>query len=212
MNSYDEIDLTNANLKKIVKFGLEVFSNNTIEKVSTNVIVKKAGISRGLLYYYFKDKEDLFNFLIYFSFKKSVIDIYENIDFKNGDILKRLNNIFLKRLDLINEYPYILSFTREYVYETMENIKNQKYEHYRDEMYNLNIDKTLFINESDIHNSIKISKWTFAGILEEYVLFTESDKKNINQTKEELNSYYLSLRRSFYKNNEGNNEKRKMVK
>jgi AcrR family transcriptional regulator len=200
MKRFDEIDLSIENVSKIIKYGFEVFANNEIEKVSTNVIVKKANISRGLLYYHFKDKDDLFDFLLYFSFKKSFVDIYDELNMENDDILERIKIIFSKRLEVVNEYPYLFSFSLKYVKQMKTHIKEHKFEFYREKMYSENIDKSLFINESDVDKSIKIVKWTFAGIIEAFILLSKTNEDNFEKAKLELEEYYLSLRRAFYIN------------
>ncbi len=41
----------------VVNAALEVFGTNEYKRASTDLIAAKAGISKGLLFYYFKNKE-----------------------------------------------------------------------------------------------------------------------------------------------------------
>jgi len=45
-NRFEHIDINNDKIQKIVNCAFEVFSKNDLEKASTNMIVKQAGISR----------------------------------------------------------------------------------------------------------------------------------------------------------------------
>jgi len=69
---FNSLDITSDKVKRIVNASFEVFVKNDFEKASTNSIVKLAGVSRGLLYHYFKDKQDLFDFILEFSIEESM--------------------------------------------------------------------------------------------------------------------------------------------
>lgn len=49
--------------EQITRAGLEVFSKNEYKKASTDDIAAKSGISKGLLFYYFKNKCSLYLYL-----------------------------------------------------------------------------------------------------------------------------------------------------
>ena len=49
---------------KIINAGFEIFSKNTYKKASTEDIAARAGISKGLLFYYFHNKKALYMFLL----------------------------------------------------------------------------------------------------------------------------------------------------
>lgn len=69
---FSHIDADNEKVHRIIDYGFKEFSENDFEKASTNNIVKQANISRGLLYYYFKDKRELYDYLVEYSVKTSV--------------------------------------------------------------------------------------------------------------------------------------------
>ena len=55
-------ELQNAEVKdKIIKGAIEEFAENGYKAASTNSICKKAKVSKGLIYYYFKSKEETLN-------------------------------------------------------------------------------------------------------------------------------------------------------
>lgn len=49
---------------KIINAAIEVFAKNDYKNAVTEEIAYKAGISKGLLFYYFKNKKTLYLFLI----------------------------------------------------------------------------------------------------------------------------------------------------
>lgn len=47
---------------RIIKAGFQVFAQNEYKRASTELIARKAGISKGLLFYYFHNKKSFFMF------------------------------------------------------------------------------------------------------------------------------------------------------
>ena len=57
MEKFEE--LSQEKQRRIIDAGMEVFGRNEYKKANTEDIAAKAGISKGLLFYYFKDKNKL---------------------------------------------------------------------------------------------------------------------------------------------------------
>ncbi|HAE60803.1 MAG TPA: TetR/AcrR family transcriptional regulator [Eubacteriaceae bacterium] len=57
---------------KIYGAALDEFSNHPFKQASVNRIVKNAGIAKGSFYQYFKDKKDLYKYLIDEIYKKKI--------------------------------------------------------------------------------------------------------------------------------------------
>ncbi len=49
---------------QIMNAAFEVFGNNEYKRASTDLIAARAGISKGLLFYYFKSKKELYLYLL----------------------------------------------------------------------------------------------------------------------------------------------------
>ena len=61
----DKIESMNTQkIATIMSVALEEFAQHSYDKSSYNKIIKRAGMSKGTMYYYFKSKEDLFNTLL----------------------------------------------------------------------------------------------------------------------------------------------------
>ncbi len=52
--------LTEEKMTEILETGIEEFAHHGLDRANINVIAKRAGISVGVLYKYYKDKEDFF--------------------------------------------------------------------------------------------------------------------------------------------------------
>ena len=62
--------LSEEKKKAIVNAALEVFGTCEYKRASTDLIAAKAGISKGLLFYYFKNKKELYMYLFEYVFEK----------------------------------------------------------------------------------------------------------------------------------------------
>ena len=59
------IEIKKEKRAKIIEAALEVFAEKTFKGASVSMITKKAGVSKGLLYSYFKSKDDLLKQIIF---------------------------------------------------------------------------------------------------------------------------------------------------
>lgn len=168
-HEYDNIDVKNEKVDKIIRAAFEVFALNDMEKASTNSVVKKAGISRGLLYHYFKDKQDLFDFLVYFSVKEMVTTMKENLDWEDRDYLNRIRQVITYKFAVMDRYPYMLEFFDKYSREiTRVSVRDHVEEispGMGDKIYTYNLDFSHVKPSVDIDKMKLVVRHTLSGIV-----------------------------------------------
>lgn len=202
---FSHIDINNEKINRIINSAFEEFSKNSFEKASTNVIVKDAGISRGLLYHYFKDKKDLFDFLVYFSMKMTAENMEKNIDWQETDFLGRIRQGLAASWELNLIYPYWIDF-----YSQISDAKELKkirdiYEKYypglKNKIYRHNIDFSKIKEGVDIEKMINVVKFTLRGIGKKYWEETRSKglELDIDVCIKESDEYIEFFRNLFYK-------------
>ena len=88
--------------ERILTIAQKIFSRFGIQKTTMDEIAKKARIGKATLYYYFKNKEDIFREVIQ---KESTI-LKENIELKEEltNLTKQLNIKENENEDIINNY------------------------------------------------------------------------------------------------------------
>lgn len=94
----------------LLTVAMSKFAKNGYKKTTTDEIISEAEISKGLLFHYFGTKKDLYIFLFKYANTTIMQDFYTQINMKERDILERLWNIFLLKLELTNKYPAIFDF------------------------------------------------------------------------------------------------------
>lgn len=77
---------------------------------STDVIVKEAGISKGLLFHYFGTKKDLFLFIHDYAMRLVCDEFFSLINLKQRDLLERWRQQVFLKIDLCRRYPAIFEF------------------------------------------------------------------------------------------------------
>ena len=108
MNSFYKLPISKQ--EKILNAAFDEFAEQGYEKASTNKIVKKAGIGKGMLFYYFKSKQDLFYYLINYSIdyiKKYYLNL---IDENETDFLEKYKNVALVKLKAYTDNPHVFNF------------------------------------------------------------------------------------------------------
>lgn len=201
---FNKIDINHPKVHKIINCAYEVFSKNNIEKASTNQIVKLAGISRGLLYHYFKDKQELYDFLIFFAIKKGVIEIKEKLHWEDSDFINRMIQVTKIRFEIMECYPYMATFFQQHKSRLNKSVMKNIYDNLnpgaRDKFYSYNLNFNKLKEGVDKDKMIQIAKWTVKGKLAEWneLSYTEQKEFTIDKLTSECIEYLEFLRTVFY--------------
>ena len=196
---------------KIINAAIEEFAANGYEKASTNEIVKNAGISRGLLYHYFRDKEELYDLLTKYAIETFVDKINSSIDWEEPDIFERLKQITFVKIEVSRVYPKLFNFvvniflkdmnvqTMEDAYAFYEKLGINIQELFAN-VYQKNIDYSRFREPDKIGINMNIIRWTIEKWAEEIMQksggkFTAEDMAAFG---EQIDEYISVLKKAFY--------------
>ena len=102
--------LSKEKRQRIINAGFEVFSQNDYRRASTDVIAARAGISKGLLFYYFRNKKSLYLYLFDY-LKKMLIKLVVDKKFMEiTDFFELLEYSTQKKMENWQKHPYLLDF------------------------------------------------------------------------------------------------------
>jgi AcrR family transcriptional regulator len=173
------------------------------KKASTDIIVREAGISKGLLFHYFGTKEQLYAFLAQYAIDLLQKDYFDMIDLGQKDILEGFWQIALLKRDITDQYPPFYDFLSG-LYAHKSDFPNmeilQTYEKNQQALTQeifARCDIRLLRADIDPQKTITIISWAMDGFFEAY----ESSRENQNygQFLKELREYLDILRLCFYK-------------
>lgn len=196
--------------ERILYAALKEFAEHGYEKASTNRIVKAAGIGKGMLFYYFNSKKDLYVYLINYA-----LDIMRNeflllIEEEVVDLIDRLRHISQLKWEYVREHPEVNQFLgtvmlneREQLpheiaekYQNVLELGHEKVYHYKE------TSQTTFREDVDPHMAYQLIEWAVKGYQEENLKrFTGSKMSELNlpQMWREFDDYLDVLRTAFYR-------------
>lgn len=149
---------------KIINSAMKEFSTNTFQKASTNAIVENAGISKGLLFHYFGNKDKLYQYLEYFSIKIMIEKIIDELNWEQTDIFLRIKELSMIKFNILQKYPYLADFSmvvfKDKTAEEIMQISPEFPLELYSQIYHHNIDYSLFKKEIDVERAINIIRWT----------------------------------------------------
>ena len=166
-------ELPSEKKMRIINAGLECFGQYGYKKANTDLIVEKAGISKGLLFYYFKNKEAFYLYLCDFCAKVSqeAVDTAEiNII---TDFFDMLDFGIRTKLKVCANYPYMYNFSQRMVLFQDEKVSTavndflvENFDSIFDEYFK-NIDFSRFKDDADPKYIHKMFSWLSEGYLSE---------------------------------------------
>lgn len=111
-------DLDQIKQDKIKYAGYKVFAEHTYKKASMQTLAEEAGISKALIFHYFKNKMTLYNWLFQEAYKEINVMNEMTIE-KNCDFFDLIDEIIIKRLEKMKMYQVIYSFIERVYNEAM---------------------------------------------------------------------------------------------
>lgn len=190
--------------ERLIISAMEEFGNNQFAKASTNNIVKNAGISKGLLFHYFENKEALYNYLIEFALKTISEPITKEIGLEDRDIIRRLQRISDLKIRIIHKYPSLLNFSKTMFigmdYEAIFKFIQKYHTIPLNDYYTANIDTTMFKEDIDVTLAVKTIQYTFERISEDVVQQRNMGiEPDIDAVLKEISTFLAHFRRIYYK-------------
>lgn len=192
--------------ERIISVAIKEFAQRGYENASTNEIVKEAGISKGILFHYFKNKNNLYMYLYDYCLELYLREFYSKINFDEKDIILRLRQSSAIKLELLKKYPDIFEFIEAAFFENSSDIKSEvtkKNEVLIKEGYAKlfgNIDTSKFKEGLDINKILNIMLSTFNSIVDQI----QKKGKILNNAEykklfAEVDDYIEIFKKCFYK-------------
>lgn len=187
-------------MERIISSSLEIFARDGYEKASTNEIVEKAGISKGLLFHYFGSKRKLWTSINDFCYDHILGRLNREIDWSESDLLERAGAIAALKISAMQDHPGIFEFMKRSLtdgddYLMQKFLKDETVDLSR-RMYTENIDFSLFRTDIPIETMIDIIRFTMEGVSE---TIRTSPSSSLGEMREVMARYIHALRMAYYR-------------
>jgi AcrR family transcriptional regulator len=158
---------------RIINAGFEVFGQSDYKHASTEEIAAKAGISKGLLFYYFHDKRTLYLFL--FEKAANMIKVHV-VDAHIGEITDFFELCAYaaeRKYEMLCQSPYIMDFIVRAFYSQRESVSEDINKKVKDETasifatYFTKVDFSKFRDDVSPKDIYQMLAWMVDGYLHE---------------------------------------------
>ena len=195
--------LSKEKRQRIINAGFEVFSQNDYRRASTDVIAARAGISKGLLFYYFRNKKSLYLYLFDY-LKKMLIKLVVDKKFMEiTDFFELLEYSTQKKMEIWQKHPYLLDFAMRTYFSEKEEVSpflKKTYKELEEVLYRQcfsHVDTYKFREGCDPFHVLKLLVWMSDGYLREVNM--RGNGWDMEEIKKEYDGWIRMLRREAYK-------------
>ena len=196
---------------RIINAALAEFAAKGFKRASTNAIAENAQIGKGMLFYYFGNKDDLFSFLCQYTIEFARNEYIRRFETDSGDFLARHKAMTDVKKCAMREFPEIIGF-----FESFYREENAPYfEKFADDIAEIKqiaygkihdgVDYSLFREDIDGANVVKYLKW----LLDAYEIetaerfrngaFDLNDEQSAAAEWQRFYSFTEDLRKAFYR-------------
>ncbi len=125
MEKFEQLDWEKQ--RKIINASLKSFGKYGYQKTSMNQVAIESGISKAMIFYYFKNKLGLYQFLVDFSFEHITKSFEEN-QITTTDFFDFLIDSAKVKINSFKEYPQMMKFITSFYFETSPDVATIKEE------------------------------------------------------------------------------------
>ena len=117
---------------RMINAAYKVFSQNSYKKAPMAEIAEESGISKALLFHYFKNKKELYVYLWTYGIELTKKAIEECQTLQTTDFFEMLKRSLFAKCSVMRKYPYVFAFLLNAYYEHQPDIKETIHSHYED--------------------------------------------------------------------------------
>ena len=158
---------------RIINAGFEVFAQYEYKKASTEDIAAKAGISKGLLFYYFHNKKSLYLFLFDYADRLLTASVIDERFREITDPFELFEYAAVKKYEVLQKTPYVTDFIMRSFFSKKEPVSDALNERVGTkmaeiyDMMNTNLDFSKARDDVDMPEILRMLTWTADGYIHE---------------------------------------------
>ena len=189
--------------ERIINAAMEVFGKNEYKRASTDLIAVKAGISKGLLFYYFHNKKELYMYVYNFLIELMQDQIADTTFLELTDFFELLRYAGAGKAVMLEKHPYILDFAMRAFYSENEIVSdtlksfNTMQEEVMYQMYFGHIDTYKFKDSVEPFKVYKMLRWMGDGYIHDKQMAGKAI--DINELLKEFNDWMDMMKKLVYK-------------
>ncbi len=152
---------------RIISASVKEFALHGYENASTNRIVSDAGISKGILFHYFGNKQNLFDFIAEYCSLVLIEDYYAKLAGSETDFFARLKQLLQLRFQITELFPYVFPF-----YDRMKNEGSEHSAEFLKQLRDYNFyepfkrcNRTDFYHGTDYEKLVGYTEWIVDGFV-----------------------------------------------
>ena len=183
----------------IINAGYRIFSQNSYKNSPMSEIADAANISKSLLFYYFKNKKELYMFLWDICAQLTINYLTKYQCYGCSNLFESMERGMKAKMEIIRLYPDMANFVIKAFYETNVEVANdvqnsfRKYFDLKKDKTLLNIDKEQFVEGIDIEMMYKDMYWASEGFLWEMVRKGQVDMAEMEKGFRRLMDFWQSI-------------------
>lgn len=168
--------------QRILKAALREFTEHSFAQASTNRIVKDAGIGKGMLFYYFKSKKDLYYYLADYGMDYIKRELLDKVDEGVTDFIEKNKQMSMIKMKAYQQNPEVFNFVaalmlnRDPMFSGALEEKLVNMRLYGYQMMFENIDKSLFREDIDPDEAIRLIRLSMDGYEKELIASLQGKK------------------------------------
>lgn len=183
----------------IVNAGYRVFSQNSYKNSPMSEIAQEAGISKSLLFHYFRNKKELYLFLWDKCAQTTIAFLKQYGCYEQEELFVSMQRGMRAKMDIIRQYPDMGHFTIRAFYEKDAEISaaiQESYHRYfnlKADRARMNLNPEQFVPGLDISMMYREMYWASEGYLWEMVQRGNVDVEQMEKDFTKLLEFWKSI-------------------
>lgn len=198
--------------QRILRAALKEFAQHGYVQGSTNNIVREAGIAKGTLFYYFKSKQELYNYLVEYVLDYIEKEYLVQLDHVEPDFIARYSRAAQVKMECYIKDREILEFLGALYLNEGGDATEEIWQGRLDELYRAltgrmldHVDTSLFRDDLSPEYVLKITIWAMEGYQNELIAqLRDKDLSKLDMKPywDEFYAFLEVLRRVLYRQKE----------
>ena len=187
--------------QRIINGGFRVFSGSPYRKCSMQEIADAAGISKSLLFFYFRNKKELYLFLWEKASEITERYLEEHRCRETDDLFEMMERGMVAKIRIMEQYPHVAQFAIRAFYEKDEAVRPEVQRSYRKKVTAgasgtlARLDPEDFRPGLDLEMMCREMYWASEGYLWEMIQGDRVDRCRMEQDFRRLIQFWKSIYR-----------------